>query len=134
MGDRAQVRIVDNYQPEAPGVYLYTHWGGTRLLHDVLRALSKQRRWDDPTYLARIVLNEIQGERPPEEDTIQRDYWDECGCGIDQAEHCDIEHPLITLIPGSEPIIRVGENEWSFLDAIRHPSELHKEYSPEENS
>ena len=55
MGDRANVFMKEQYQEEG-GVYLYTHWGGTDLPETVQSAMKKQQRWDDGSYLARIIF------------------------------------------------------------------------------
>jgi hypothetical protein len=54
-------------------IYLYTHWGAEGL-EDVLRdALLRGRsRWDDPSYLARIIFSEM----------IQDEVLDTTGYGI----------------------------------------------------
>ena len=58
MGDRANVRCVD----WSGGVfYLYTHWGGTDLPLTVQSALLRKECWDDPSYLARIIFDEMTG-------------------------------------------------------------------------
>ena len=56
MGDRGQVHIVDEK------VWLYTHWGASELIEVVRSALSKNWRWDDSEYLARIIFDEMIGE------------------------------------------------------------------------
>ena len=49
MGDRGTVEI--------HGVYLYTHWGASDLIDVVREALAKKWRWDDESYLARIIFD-----------------------------------------------------------------------------
>lgn len=109
MGDRAQVKIVDEYHPER-AVFLYTHWGGHGLAAKVHRALSKGWRWTDGCYLARCVFNEMQG-----------DDRGETGFGIDTAQHGDIEHPLVVLKPGNAPTIEIGEWSSSFEAFVADP-------------
>jgi len=66
MGCRANVFIKESGE-ETKGVFLYTHWGGEELVEDVQRALSKRWRWDDYSYLARIIFCEmIKGEEDQE--------------------------------------------------------------------
>ena len=74
MGDRGQVLMVDEQ------VYLYTHWGASELVETVRRALARRQRWDDPSYLARIIFCEMMGD----------DIKGETGFGIDTSEHGDI--------------------------------------------
>lgn len=53
MGDRGNIVV----RSEHGDVWLYSHWGGTRL-KDVLRdVLAKQERWDDASYLARMIFS-----------------------------------------------------------------------------
>jgi len=57
MGDRGQVHIKDE------GVWLYTHWAASELTDTVRVALSKRARWNDAEYLARIIFDEMIGDR-----------------------------------------------------------------------
>jgi len=57
MGDRANVLV----KSSDGNVYLYTHWGGSELPQVVRRALAKKWRWDDASYLARIIFCEMLG-------------------------------------------------------------------------
>jgi hypothetical protein len=59
MGDRGNVRIVGpDFKPK--GVWFYTHWNGGSLDEIVAQALTRgQERWDDPTYLARIIFCDL---------------------------------------------------------------------------
>lgn len=57
MGDRRNVLI--EYE-NGLSVVLYTHWGGSELGETLARALVRGRsRWDDTTYLTRIVSCEM---------------------------------------------------------------------------
>lgn len=53
MGDRASVVIQEDPSHE---VFLYTHWTGSSLPACVQQALARKQRWEDPSYLARIVF------------------------------------------------------------------------------
>lgn len=58
MGDRSNVVIVDGTSK----VFLYTHWAGSELPEIVRKALASdvgRRRWNDGTYLARIIFCEM---------------------------------------------------------------------------
>jgi hypothetical protein len=57
MGNRANVYVRES--AEEPGVYLYTHWDGDNLPFMVQRALKKHWRWDDVSYLTRIIFCQI---------------------------------------------------------------------------
>ena len=59
MGDRATVEIWNNAaapKSEERPVVLYTHWGGSTLMQDVMSAIERRERWDDPAYLSRIIF------------------------------------------------------------------------------
>lgn len=79
MGARAQVKIKDT------GVYLYTHWGAGRIFDDVIQAISKQWRWDDPEYLTRIIFDSMK----------RSDIESETGYGIGTSQHGDIEKLVV---------------------------------------
>lgn len=83
MGDKGQVLVKGGHNK---GVYLYAHWGGTRLVDDVRIALRMRARWDDACYLARIVFDEMT-----------KDDAGDSGFGICTCEHGDIEHPLVVV-------------------------------------
>lgn len=89
MGDRGNVV----FPSEAGNVFLYTHWGGTKLPHVVKRALAQNTRWDDPSYLTRIVFQcmlEAGGASGPEDPY----RWLSFGIG---PELTDNEWPLLVL-------------------------------------
>ena len=60
--------MIQGFRVEAPSarVYLYTHWGGSTIGEVSQSALAKRWRWGDPSYLARIVFDELNVE-PGEE-------------------------------------------------------------------
>jgi len=37
-------------------VVLYTHWGASTLINDVMTAMQKRERWKDPAYLSRMIF------------------------------------------------------------------------------
>ena len=84
MGNRAMVKIQCG---ASPGVYLYTHQGGAELEQDVRCALARQARWDDASYLARIVFEAMIGNQQGRE----------TGLGIQAISQDDLQHPLIVL-------------------------------------
>jgi hypothetical protein len=56
MGNRATLTIIPNFKG-APAIEIYAHWAGVEGLTDALQtALSKRERWDDCTYLSRIIF------------------------------------------------------------------------------
>lgn len=90
MGDRANVVVEFDYGPEAPKppprVYLYTHWRGSALPSILQRALARRMRWDDPSYLARIIFCEM----------VKGQEGEETGFGI-SPDITDNEHPLLVV-------------------------------------
>jgi len=70
MGDRANVKVTGGMGT----TYLYTHWGGTNLPAVVQRALAKHWRWNDQSYLTRIIFCEM----------VKGSETDETGFGIAQ--------------------------------------------------
>lgn len=118
MGDRANVFVKE------AGVYLYTHNEGCKLPFIVQRALSKQWRWTDPPYLARVVFTEM----------IRGEEENEFGFGI-STKIVDNEHDIIVLDPNSESIEFQDENtgeilySWPFSEYIKlTPATLIKTY------
>lgn len=58
MGDRANIVLKQNNQ----AIYLYTHWSGYELPETLRKGLVKGRsRWDDETYLGRVLFQEMIG-------------------------------------------------------------------------
>lgn len=99
MGDRANVFVqVAERTVTNPGhVVFYTHWGGYKLPIAVKKALSKRERWDDPSYLARIIFCQMTEGR-----------WDETtGFGI-STEIGDNEHNLLYVWPDTNSWKLVG--------------------------
>lgn len=97
MGDRANIVIVPGWEPRLP-VYLYTHWGGEGLPEKVSLALSPQQRWDDASYLARIVFDVLKGG----------DAEGFTGFGI-SAVLTDNEHHLLVLDCGTREVVVLRE-------------------------
>jgi hypothetical protein len=86
MGDRGNIIVLPSR--ESAPVYLYTHWGGTGLPDVVSRALAKQWRWTDPSYLTRIIFDTL----------TEGSHGTETGYGID-TEVGDNEHDYLVVDP-----------------------------------
>lgn len=116
MGDRGNIRIVDNFD-STESVYLYTHWGGSAVRRYAANALDRGRdRWDDAPYLARIVFCEMLKDGG--DDAIMRTT----GLGI-STKICDNEHPIVCLDCGKQIARLEKENgpviaEFSFEEFI----------------
>lgn len=59
MGDRGNIVIRQSKDTNRGDVWFYSHWGGYGLKSVVQRALTRRERWEDETYLARIVFCEL---------------------------------------------------------------------------
>lgn len=87
MGDRANITFKTGPQ-EIDRVWLYSHWGGYSLPHELQQALASDTargRWSDPPYLVRIVLQSILPEK-----------CDGLGWGISHSM-ADNEHPILEV-------------------------------------
>lgn len=121
MGDRGNV--VFKYQ-DGNKIYFYSHWGGSGLKETVRKALirakgepsnlTKNSRWDDESYLARIVFCTMLEE---EGQTLQ----ELTGFGIAPYE-VDNEHPLVVVDTKAQTV-----NGIPFADYIKHPQLEDKE-------
>lgn len=103
MGDRGNVRV---QQDNGDAVYIYSHWAGSELPELVQEALRRRARWDDPSYLTRIIYDTCVGT----------DFGTETGWGLTTYE-MDENHPTVEVYPNDE-LVRYGEFEWTFEDFI----------------
>lgn len=98
MGDRGNIFVREQHQPDTgeEGVYLYTHWNGSRVAQVAAQALSSpegRSRWSDGSYLARIIF-----------DHLTRDAYDaETGYGI-SSRLLDNEHPIVIVDPSTRRV------------------------------
>jgi hypothetical protein len=105
MGDRSNIIIKRNNQPD---MYFYSHWLGAELAVVLNRALARGKdRWDDPSYLARIIFCEM----------VEPDIMGETGFGLSTALE-DNEYPFIEVYVDKN-IVTIGNNTWSFEDYVR---------------
>ena len=110
MGDRANVQFVYEKRDfeEAKKVYFYTHWSGYELPQKVAAALDRGRdRWDDESYLARIVFSEM----------IRDEINDTTGYGIAPYRN-DYNHADVVIDMNSRTV-----NGVSFEEFIKNPFE-----------
>lgn len=63
MGDRASIELVypkaGTYRKKEKSVWIYTHWGATAFPETLRSVLERNERWDDETYLARMIASAI---------------------------------------------------------------------------
>lgn len=71
MGDRGNIAVLDRRRIDGKDIvgytFLYTHWGGSGIAVDLQTALRKRWRWDDDSYLARIIFDVMTDGRHGEE-------------------------------------------------------------------
>lgn len=134
MGDRANCVIRNGEH----AVWLYTHWGGTEMPARVREALARKLRWDDASYLARIVNDAMVGD----------DAGTETGHGI-WVGPVDNEHDVIVLDVAKQRVyvcdLDSSGDEWGklsppkavftfqeFADGALTPEEVAEQKSAEE--
>lgn len=92
MGDRVNICMRD----EGKNVYFYGHWSGYDAPEIVRKALARKQRWDDPSYLARIVFCHLLGGDRPEDGIVLYNVKAETGFGI-STEPQDNSYPIIVV-------------------------------------
>lgn len=58
MGDRGNI-VIRQGETNRDDVWFYTHWAGSEIKKVVQKALGKNKRWDDSSYLARIIFDTL---------------------------------------------------------------------------
>ena len=119
MGDRGNV--VFKYE-DGNKIYFYSHWGGSGLKETVRKALIRAKgedgvvgsssgnngRWEDESYLARIVFCQMLKEEGAS-------FEDLTGFGIAPYE-VDNEHPLVVVDTKAQTV-----NGIPFADYVKNP-------------
>ena len=93
MGDRGNI-IVD-------GVYLYSHWTGSKLPETLKSALNRKLRWDDSSYLTRMIFCEM----------VKDDIDGEIGFGISKTKG---DGGVDITVDTQAQIIRYGKKIYTF--------------------
>jgi len=122
MGDRGNIEIVqgtklgnNGEQRALDSVYLYTHWRGSQVCQVLAKALKEGQRWDDPSYLTRIIFNELQGT-----DREATGF----GIGIGIPDDNEYAIPKVIWSNNEKPELRVHYNGRDFS-----PNEFIEEYN-----
>lgn len=89
MSTRSQVKLISN--DFSTPIFLYQHYDGYALYKIVNNAISRQTRWNDPEYLARIIFSEMLINGGNDEHPF-RGLFDSTGYGIGTEQHGDIEY------------------------------------------
>ena len=93
MSDKGCIKIYQNdFDNEA--VYLYTHNHGSEIYGFLKRALGRRERWDDRSYLARIIFCEM----------IKGHEADATGFGISTVL-VDTDHTVLAVDCGSQEVV-----------------------------
>ena len=104
MGDRGNLVMVESTGKE---IYFYTHWDGYNLPSILQAALKRGKgRWEDETYLARIILSEM----------IQHSVLDNTGYGISTYE-TDKNHANI-YVKSTTKQVMWKDQIWSFQEFV----------------
>lgn len=102
MGDRANIVVRDRWVKnpgEREAVVLYSHWGGYELPETLRLALAKRARWDDESYLARIIFDVM----------LEGAHGEETGFGI-STRLPDNQYDLLVL--ENERVHRLAEDQY----------------------
>lgn len=99
MGDRGNIVIRQKPNTNTDDVWLYTHWSGSEIEDTARAALKRNARWDDPSYLTRIVFQELIGT-----DTS------EIGYGISTSLQ-DNQHPILVIDCPEQEVYTVDESQ-----------------------
>lgn len=112
MGERGTIRI--NFE-EGP-VCFYTHWQGDSLPENLQKSLLRGKsRWDDPSYLARIIFSSM----------IQEGIESLMGYGISPTPHMG-NHPILEIYPDKMNVSWMVPHSleieiWSFEEFTKLP-------------
>lgn len=87
MGDRANIVIETNSGGKSAPLFIYSHWDGLYGMAEKLhRALKRKQRWNDDSYLTRIIVDEV----------LKGAAYPDTGYGISRHEQ-DNEHPFLCV-------------------------------------
>lgn len=115
MGDRSNVAIILDYKLMEQ-VWLYSHWDGPGLALKVREAINKRWRWDDESYLTRIIICHCIAENWSEE----MDYGISCSIGDNNYPVLvvDIPRKRVWFVNKDEPLtggrITKHNGGWTF--------------------
>jgi hypothetical protein len=99
MGDRGNI-VVRQGKTNRDDVWFYTHWSGYNIEDVAREALARRLRWDDTSYLARIVFDTLtKGEQ-----------GEETGFGISTGI-TDNEHDIVVIDVPNQRVFKIKEKE-----------------------
>ena len=121
MGCRGTIEIWENGaapKDEERPVVLYTHWGAREMEDDLRDVLSRKLRWNDPSYLSRMIFSRM----------IRNDIDGELNYGILTDNVGDAEVEIIVDCNRQEVIVKGwDENDTYTFDEFIDPDELLKQ-------
>lgn len=123
MGDRANIIVNTSYNDKKPEyVWFYTHWSGSEVPAIVRAALAKQWRWSDPSYLARIIFDQLTRGRQGEE----TGYGISGSCVDSSYPFLVVDAPTqkVELYGATDEALKRPERIWTFEEFINLPEEL----------
>lgn len=97
MGDRGNI-VIRQGKTSADDVWFYTHWAGSEINQTVKTALARRRRWNDDSYLARIVFDTLTAGSQGEE----------TGFGISCSMQ-DNEHDIVVVDVPNQTVCTISE-------------------------
>ena len=110
MGDRANIIMKQNsFNSSNADIYLYSHWGGSELWQTLQNALVRRQRWDDDSYLTRIIFCEMVMSG----DAVNG----ETGYGISTSPP-DNDHPFLTVDVSKQRVIVEGGGSYTFEEYL----------------
>ena len=118
MGMRRNIKLI--YEPgqsdELHPIYFYTHWGGETMPQKLQNALIRgKERWNDESYLARIIFSEL----------INEEKMDLVGYGIAPYE-MDQNYPTIVVNLSRNTVDEIPFTEFIEMD-VEHYKEKNEE-------
>ncbi len=109
MGDRRNIVVEFS---DTNSVALYTHWTGTGLGKTLKFGLTAgKHRWDDPTYLTRIIFSRM----------IERSLLEETGYGIEpfttgSSMYCEASPGYDFLVKPETKTVEVNGKTFTFAE------------------
>ena len=118
MGMRRNIKLI--YEPgqsdELRPIYFYAHWGGETMPKKLQNALIRgKERWNDESYLARIIFSEL----------INEEKMDLQGYGIAPYE-MDENYPTIVVNLPDNTVDEIPFTEFIEMD-VEHYNEKNEE-------
>ena len=119
MGCRGTIEIWEHAaSPDESPVVLYTHWGAKEMEDDLRAVLSRKQRWNDPSYLSRMIFSRM----------IRNDIDGELNYGILTDNVGDAEKEIVVDCNRQEVIVKgYDENDTYTFDEFIDPDELLKQ-------